>query len=102
MYSDVFDQQKFFGTKSILLRFVFSGISLPKVLCQQSFEMTVLIVTWYLHTLLWPVVDERLPNASNILLVWSPCVAMDGDKKDESAIPGIVTEVMLEASCLKC
>ena len=28
--------------------------------------------------------------------------AMDGDKKDESAIPGIVTEVMLEASCLKC
>ena len=47
-------------------------------------------------------VAERLPNASNILLVWSPCVAMDGDKKDESAIPAIVTEVMLEASCLKC
>ena len=51
---------------------------------------------------MWLVGYERLSNASKILLVWFARVAMDGDKKDESAIPGIVTEVMLEASCLKC
>ena len=60
---------------------------------QQSLEMTSFIVTLF-RTKDYPT--HQIPFS------WSACVSMDGDKKEESAIPGVVTEVVLEASCLKC